>query len=122
MVPRAEIRKAIEAGAPAVRSLLQKLIERPFISRAIHRAEVRPPVIVLAIDQGEELFLTSGASESSSLLNLLRDLLSHDHPALLVIITIRSDAYEQLQTSKLWKICLNIHLVWHQCRAVRIKP
>jgi WD40 repeat protein len=95
IMPRAEIRKAIEGGTPTVRTLLQKLIER-----SLNPAEARPPVIVLAIDQGEELFLTDGASESSSLLNHLRDLLSRDDPALLVIITIRSDAYEQLQTVK----------------------
>ena len=54
----------------------------------------------MAIDQGEELFLTDWASESTALLVLLRELLADDAPALLVVIAIRSDAYDYLQTTK----------------------
>jgi WD40 repeat protein len=55
---------------------------------------------VLAIDQGEELFPSGSASESELLLKLLRGLLTVDEPALLVIVAIRSDAYEQMQSAK----------------------
>ena len=47
--------------------------------------------------RGEELFLPDGAAESAALLALLRDLLLEDAPALVVIVTIRSDSYEKLQ-------------------------
>ena len=100
IMPRADIREAIEGGAAALGPLLQQLTARAAATLATDEAKARAPVIVLAVDQGEELFLTDGAAESSVLLNLLHDLLSFDAPALLVIVTIRSDAYEQLQTVK----------------------
>lgn len=100
VVPRAEIRAAIEGGAATLRPLLQTLIASVRTALVADDANVSAPVLVLAIDQGEELFLTDGASESAALLNLLRELLADDAPALLVAITIRSDAYEQLQTAK----------------------
>lgn len=56
-------------------------------------------MLVLAIDQAEDLFPDS-TSESAALLNLLRELLADDAPAVLVIVTIRSEAYEKLQTAK----------------------
>ncbi len=97
--PRADIREAIEGVALTLRPLLKSLIER---AQATLGADdtAAPPMLVLAIDQGEELFLTNGALESATLLNLSRELLVEDAPALLVVITIRSDAYEQLQTAK----------------------
>ena len=99
-MPRAEIRAAIDDGAVTLRPLLQKLIGRSGDTLIADDIDAKPPVLVLAIDQGEELFLTDGASESAALLNLLRELLSDDTPALLVVVTIRSDAYEPLQTAK----------------------
>jgi WD40 repeat protein len=100
VAPRAEIRAAIDRGAATLRPLLQTLIASVRTTLVADDANVSAPVLVLAIDQGEELFLTDGASESAALLNLLRELLADDAPALLVAITIRSDAYEQLQTAK----------------------
>ncbi|MEA2897583.1 MAG: hypothetical protein QOJ84_3198 [Bradyrhizobium sp.] len=99
-MPRADIRLAIEGGAATVRPLLQTLIARVRNALVADDAQATAPVLVLAIDQGEELFLTEGASESTALLNVLRELLADDAPAVLVVITIRSDAYEQLQTAK----------------------
>src|ERR1700743_3997455 len=60
----------------------------------------RRPRRCLRVAQGEEFFLADVALESWALLNLLRELLADDTPALLVVVTIRSDAYEQLQTAK----------------------
>jgi hypothetical protein len=39
-------------------------------------SEAKPPVIVLAIDQAEELFLGDGVQEGQALLELIRDLVS----------------------------------------------
>ena len=99
-ISRAEIRIAIEGGAQTLRPLLKSLIERAQKSLVTEDGNAKAPLLVLAIDQGEELFLTDGATESAILLNLLRELLTEDAPALLSVITIRSDAYEQLQTAK----------------------
>jgi WD40 repeat protein len=100
---RADIRTAIEGGAATLRPLLVSLIERSRTALVADDAGAKAPVLVLAIDQGEELFLADGAPESTILLNLLRDLLADDAPALLVLVAIRSDAYEQLQTTKLFE-------------------
>ena len=97
---RAAIRSAIEGGAATLRPLLQNLVARVRTALVADDDHPKAPVLVLAIDQGEELFLTEGASESAALLDLLREMLADDSPALLVVITIRSDAYEQLQTTK----------------------
>ncbi len=57
------------------------------------------PRIVLAIDQGEELFLAEGAAEADAFLRLVRDLVTDPASNLIVVFTIRSDAFERLQTA-----------------------
>ena len=100
VVARAEIREAIAGGAAALRPLLRTLVERARAALGADDANPATPALVLAIDQGEELFLTDSAAESTTLLNLLRELLTDDSPPLLALITIRSDAYDKLQTTK----------------------
>jgi hypothetical protein len=56
--------------------------------------------LLLAIDQGEELFQSEAAQEGQALLTLLAVLLAEDSPAVIVIVAIRSDSYERLQTAK----------------------
>ena len=63
-------------------------------------SQSRPPSLVLAIDQGEELFLADGESEAQTFLTLLRQLLLAAEPNIIVLVTIRSDSYERLQTAK----------------------
>src|SRR5262245_54910235 len=45
-------------------------------------ADRKPPIIVIAIDQGEELFLAEVQDEAKPFLALLRDLLASDPPAI----------------------------------------
>jgi formylglycine-generating enzyme required for sulfatase activity len=97
---RADIREAIGGGAATLRPLLNTLAERARAAFAGDDAQAKAPTLVLAIDQGEELFVAEGGEESAHLLVLLRDLLAGDAPAMLVLVTIRSDAYEPLQTAK----------------------
>src|SRR5262249_8677314 len=87
-------------GAARLRPLLQTLVAQTQKSLAADEPHAKAPTLVLALDQGEELFLADGASESAALLTLLRDLMAQDDPAVLVLITIRSDSYEALQTTK----------------------
>lgn len=70
--------------------------------------DATPPVAVVSIDQGEELF--TGDTEAERLLDLLAGLLSPTDAGgaqagtarqkVLVIIAIRSDSYERMQTEK----------------------
>ena len=84
------LRKAIEAGASALRPLLAELAAR------IPAEGEKPPAIVLAIDQAEELFRPEGAVEGAALLALIRDLTREDLPAVIAIFAIRSDSYDAL--------------------------
>jgi hypothetical protein len=58
---------------------------------------MRPEKAVISGEAG--LFLADGAAESAALLALLHDLLVDDTLPLLVLVTLRSDSFEQLQTT-----------------------
>ena len=97
------IQEAITGGAQTLRPLLRDLAVQSRTSLTANDSEAKPPTLVLAIDQGEELFQAGNPKESDQLLALLQELTAVDDPALLVLITIRSDAFEQLQNSPLLK-------------------
>jgi formylglycine-generating enzyme required for sulfatase activity len=102
---RAELRAAIQAGADKLKPLLQAVAEKATPTALgdtalLSEASLRPPTIVLSIDQGEELFLAEAGDEAHLLLVLLRDLLSSEPPAVIALLTMRSDNYEQLQLAK----------------------
>lgn len=59
---------------------------------------VQPPTLVLPIDQAEELFDASAGPEAGALLHLLSALIASDTD-LIVLVTIRTDRYESLQTA-----------------------
>jgi formylglycine-generating enzyme required for sulfatase activity len=66
--------------------------------RRIGNKEAPPPALLLAIDQGEELFAPEGAAESQRFLFLVANLL-HDPPASVepyVLLTIRVDGASRL--------------------------
>jgi hypothetical protein len=97
---RAEIRAAIQAGASGVRPLLAELVART-AKRTLGEGEpAKPPAVVIAIDQAEELFRAEGAEEGGAFLTLLRDLSTGDQPAIILIFAIRSDAYDALEHAK----------------------
>jgi len=96
-VPRGDIREAIAGGAATLKPLLMRLQSAASFPAIEGGPVPKPPVIVLAIDQGEELFLAEAQGEAQPFLALLRDLLLTDSPALIAVFTIRSDNYERLQ-------------------------
>jgi hypothetical protein len=100
-IKRADLRAAIEGEPDGLRQLLQSLIEKATPTGADRRVKPKPPTLVVSIDQGEELFFAEGQDEAKAFLAILRDLLTHDTPAVIVLVTIRSDSYEQLQEAKL---------------------
>jgi hypothetical protein len=58
------------------------------------------PVLVIAIDQGEELFLAEGQEEARPFLTLLRDLLMTDAPAVIAVLTIRCKSRQSSPVSR----------------------
>src|SRR5262245_24443932 len=56
-----------------------------------------PPTIVLAVDQGEELFNEDGRDEARRFIDILTGTLKAD-PHALAILVMRSDSFPQLQT------------------------
>ena len=59
--------------------------------------ETPPPTIVLPIDQGEELFQSSGRAQGAAFMALLALLLKQGNLKFIALVTIRSDSYEFLQ-------------------------
>jgi tetratricopeptide (TPR) repeat protein len=92
----AQIREVVAGGAGALRPLLRDLALRA----AISAGGAKPPTLVVAIDQAEELFSAEGAVEGQSLLTLLRDLATMDDPAVIVLFAVRSDFYDALERAK----------------------
>ena len=96
---RADIRKAVDDGGTA--DLLVELAQgavQP--GDAAHKVAAPQRTLVLPVDQAEELFLVDGAQEARTFLGLLRSLATYDKPPLIIVFTIRSDSYEQLQTAE----------------------
>jgi hypothetical protein len=97
---RAEVKAAIDGGAQSLLSSLITLAETVRPPSSPNLPAPKPPVLVLSIDQGEELFLAEGAEEADKFLSLLKDLLTAATPNVITLVTIRSDSYERLQLSK----------------------
>lgn len=98
-VTRGEIREAINGGADTFKLLLTRLQSANLLRLFDGSPAPEPPTFVLAIDQGEELFLAEAQGEAQPFLALLRDLLLVDGPAAIAVITIRSDNFERLLES-----------------------
>ncbi len=98
-VARGDIRDAVEGGAVKLKPLLTLLQNAAAIPVIDGEAAAKPATLVIAIDQGEELFLAEAHGEAAPFLALLRDLLLTDNPAVIAVFTIRTDNYERLQTA-----------------------
>jgi WD40 repeat protein len=96
---RAEVRAAVEAGAHAVRALLDELTDRARAQVADDRDRSLPLRLVLPVDQGEELFLAEGADEARAFLGLIGELAAEPASNLIVLLAIRSDSFEHVQTA-----------------------
>jgi tetratricopeptide (TPR) repeat protein len=97
---RASLRQTIAGGAEKLRLLLSQLVDKVFASMPRDEGEAKRPVIVLAIDQAEELFISDGTKEGQALLEFVRELVKEDRPAMITLFTIRSDSYDRLETAK----------------------
>ena len=99
-MPRADLRAAIQGGAATLKPLLLALAEKARPIALDIGAKPNPPMLVLSIDQGEELFLAEGQEEAQPFMALLRGVLNDDVPAVIAVFTIRSDNFERLQLAK----------------------
>lgn len=99
-VSRARLRAAVDSGADSLAPLLQRLVDARTPAAAGNATPPRPPLLVLPIDQGEELFTADGRDEAETLLRLIGGLSVQEQPGLIVLFTIRSDSYEPLQSAK----------------------
>ncbi len=95
---RQKIKHMIADGATALRPLLHELAQAAAVPD-LRGKEQHQPQLVLSIDQAEELFMAEGREESRRFLALLQELLEDDQPPLMVLFTIRSDSYSQLQSA-----------------------
>ena len=93
---RADIQDFIdksEDGLVKIFAALRDIAQVPGLS-----AETTPPpTVVLAVDQGEELFNEDGRDEASRFIEILTGTLKAD-PHALAIVVMRSDSFPQLQT------------------------
>ncbi len=94
---RADVRAGVMAGTGAVAALLSELATKAAVPDLDHGGSPHRPRVVLAIDQSEELFLSEGAQEAIPFLSLVRDLVTAEGSNLIVLFTIRSDSFEELQ-------------------------
>lgn len=98
-VARGDVREAVAGGAAMLKSLLARLQAAAQLPAIEDGPTPKAPTLVLAIDQGEELFLADAQSEAQPFLALLRGLLKDDGPPIIAVFTIRSDNYERLQAA-----------------------
>jgi tetratricopeptide (TPR) repeat protein len=98
-ITRAQIEAAVSAGAPEIAPMLAHYAAARQVPLMPGETPAAPPSLVLSIDQGEELFLAEGAKEAKAFLGLLRDLSAAASVNLILLVSIRSDAYERLQSA-----------------------
>jgi ankyrin repeat protein/WD40 repeat protein len=80
--------------------LLRELSQKSTLPSLEGETQSTHPTLVLTIDQGEELFHSEGAEEAKQFLELLKLLATDSNLPLIILFTIRSDSFEQLQTYK----------------------
>ncbi|MET9030879.1 TIR domain-containing protein [Nocardia sp. NPDC004168] len=68
-------------------------------TRAAAADSLDAPMLVVPIDQSEELFAPDAGTEASGLLVLLAELIGTAGLSMVVMVTIRSDRYEPMQTA-----------------------
>lgn len=96
---RARIKAAIADGARSLSSLLSELARMSQAPGLETTSRWPTPAIVISIDQCEELFHLEGRTEADTLLALLASVLAQSEPRVILLVTIRSDSYERLQTA-----------------------
>lgn len=95
---RKALELAIASGEQAILPILTQISQAATLQ--LDEQSAKPPTLVFAIDQAEELFHSEGQAETEAFLKLLAQLSHSTDINVMVLSTIRSDAYEALQTAK----------------------
>jgi lysozyme family protein len=96
---RAAIQEFIESDEDGLLKLfdaLRDIAHQP----ALYGANSSPPTIILAIDQGEELFGEDGRGEAKRFIDILTRALKADPARALALVAMRSDALPRLQAER----------------------
>ncbi|WP_294537034.1 TIR domain-containing protein [uncultured Rhodoblastus sp.] len=92
---RIDIQDALEKTDDELAKLLAAL--RDIAQASFAGEDARPPTVLLAIDQGEELFNEEGREEAKRLIDLLTKTLAAD-PRTMAVLVMRSDAFPLVQS------------------------
>ncbi|MEM9765462.1 MAG: toll/interleukin-1 receptor domain-containing protein, partial [Pseudomonadota bacterium] len=95
---REEIRELL-AAPEALELRLAELAERATAPALPGEAAARAPAVVLAVDQAEELFQAEGREIARRFLRLLKYLALSEAVRIILVFTIRTDRYAELQTA-----------------------
>ena len=87
-ITRASLRATIEGGAEGMRALVRQRVSEAQSRIAVGDEAARPPALVIAVDQAEELFSSENAAEGTRFLELLAALVSSDDLATIVLFAI----------------------------------
>ncbi|MCA0425775.1 MAG: ATP-binding protein, partial [Proteobacteria bacterium] len=98
-ISQKQIEELIALGPPAVIRILARLANILRVPALPGEPPARPPTLVLSIDQGEELFNADASGQAAQLLDFIRALATTPDLNLIVLVSIRSDSYERLQTA-----------------------
>ena len=93
-VTRRQVREAVYQGDEKTREIFLALVGNRSVDGE------KPPTLIVAVDQAEELFRPEGVVESEQFLALLRDFVTKDDPAVAVLFSIRTDSYDALERVK----------------------
>jgi WD40 repeat protein len=99
-ITRGALREIIKNNNKELFRLLQKLANEATVPLLTDETGQITPTLVLTIDQGEELFHSDDDEQSKKFMELIKQLVLHPDLAIIILVTIRSDAYEYLQSNK----------------------
>lgn len=95
----AELRAAAQARAAGLKPLPAALV-RASLASPVGGKSARPPAVLIAVEQAEELFRAEGREESVALMTILAGLAAGNNPAVIAVFAIRSDAFDALKNAK----------------------
>jgi WD40 repeat protein len=95
-----DVRRALMEETSSLPGLLDDLLDMARRRLAIGPTGAADPAVVLPLDQAEELFAPEGAAEAGRFLTMLTPLLAPGAARrVLLVATIRSDRYEEMQAT-----------------------
>ena len=120
-VTRAQIHAAIDNGAAALSPLLARLARSRRARRAGRAARRRRRPSCSPSIRARNCSWRRAPAEARAFLALLKDIVNATTPAVIVMVAIRSDAYERLHRRRNWRACVRRLSACRRCRTVPIE-